>query len=126
MSIQTTTGSRIRHSRNQVGLSVQQLACRIGVQRKTMESWESNRTEPRGEKLVKLAGVLQVPMVWLITGDTPQSMSHDPKIPETLSISQKLDRALAMQQELAAILTDVSGEITRLQRELNDEQDIAA
>jgi hypothetical protein len=31
-----------------------------------------------------------------------------------------------MQQELASILVDVSGEVTRLQRELNEEQVIAA
>jgi hypothetical protein len=65
-------------------------------------------------------------MVWLITGDTPRGDNHDSKIPETLSISQKLDKALAMQQELASILVDVSGEVTRLQRELNEEQVIAA
>jgi hypothetical protein len=65
-------------------------------------------------------------MVWLITGDTPRGDNYDSKIPETLSISQKLDKALAMQQELASILVDVSGEVTRLQRELNEEQVIAA
>lgn len=122
----TTTGSRIELAREQLGFSVPQLARRIGVQSKTLGNWESDRSEPRVDKLVKVAGVLEVPLIWLLTGDTPQGSNHNPVLPETAKIAQKLDRALAMQQELAALLIEVSADVTRLQRELDEDQEIAA
>jgi hypothetical protein len=75
---------------------------------------------------MKLAGVLQVPMIWLLTGDIPQGPDHNPVVPETAKIAQKLDRALAMQQDLAALLIEVSADVTRLQRGLDDDQELAA
>ncbi len=126
MSGQTTTGKRIEVARNQLGLDLPQLARRIGVKRKTLENWETDRSEPRADRLVKLAGVLQVPLVWLLTGDTPQDSDRNPLAPETAKIAQKLERALAMQQDLAALLMGLSADVTRLQRELDKDQDLAA
>lgn len=126
MPVQTTTGSRIELARNQLGLTIPQLARRIGVMRKTLENWENDRSDPRVDKLVKLSGVLQMPLIWLLTGDTPQGTDHNEVIPETAKIAQKLDRALAMQQELAALLIDVSADVTRLQRDLDKEPELAA
>ena len=123
---QTTSGSRIELARTQLGLSLAQAARRIGVKRKTLENWESDRSEPRADKLVKLAGVLQVPLVWLFTGDRPKGSDPDRIVPETARIAQKLDRAIAMQQDLAALLIDVSADIKRLQRELDEDQEVAA
>ena len=47
-------------------------------------------------------------------------------VPETARIAQKLDRAIAMQQDLAALLIDVSAAVKRLQRELDEDQEMAA
>ena len=91
MSIQTTTGGRIEMARNQLELSLPQLARRIGVQRKTLENWENDRSEPRIDKLVKLAGVLQTPLMWLLTGDTPEGLDQSPVVPETAKIAQKIN-----------------------------------
>jgi transcriptional regulator with XRE-family HTH domain len=124
--VQTTTGSRIELARNQLDLSLQQAARRVGVQRKTLENWENDRSEPRVDKLVKLAGVLQVPLIWLLTGEIPEGSELHPVASETAKIAQKLDRALAMQQDLAALLIDVCADVTRLQRKLDADQEIAA
>ena len=126
MPDRSTIGGRIESARHQLGFSINQLARRIGVQRKTLENWENDRSEPRVDKLMKLAGVIQVPMIWLLTGDTPQALEHAPGPPETAKIAQKLDRALAMQQELAALLIEVSADVTRLQRVMDTDQDLAA
>ena len=126
MPAETTTGSRIETTRNQLGLSPSQLARRVGVKRKTLENWENDRSEPRADKLLKLSGVLQVPIVWLITGDVPPSSDHSPASPETARIAQKLERAVAMQRDLAALLIEVSADVARLQRALDDGQRIAA
>ena len=126
MPEQTTTGSRIELARTQLGLSLAQAAQRIGVKRKTLENWENDRSEPRADKLVKLAGVLQVPLIWLFTGDRPQGADPVQMAPETARIKQKLERAIAMHQDLAALLIDVSADVARLQRELDEDQEIAA
>ena len=126
MPVMTTIGSRIEQSRFKLGFSLPQLAHRIGVKRQTLENWENDRSEPRPERLLKIAGVLQVPMTWLLTGDTPSGSTHNPDAPETARIAKKLDRAVAIQQELAALLLEVSADVARLQRELDDKQDMAA
>lgn len=126
MPLQTTNGSRIEQARNQLGLSLPQVARRIGVKRITLENWENDRSEPRADKLVKLSGLLQVPLIWLLTGTTPKGLDRNLVAPETAKIAQKLERALAMQQELAALLIDLSADVTRLQRELDEDQELAA
>lgn len=133
MPIQSTTGSRIKLTRNQLLLSLPQLAGQIAVQRKTLENWENDRSEPRGDKLMKLAGVLQVPMVWLLTGDTPQGSDRKPSAPTAAKVAQKLEkalavqqRALAVQQDLATLLAEVSADVMRLRRELDEDRELAA
>lgn len=126
MPAQTTTGSRIELARDQLGLSLPQVARRIGVKRSTLENWENDRSAPRADKLVKLSGLLQVPLIWLLTGDTPKGAERSPIAPETAKIAQKLERALAMQQDLAALLIDVSADVARLQRELDEDEGLAA
>jgi len=96
------------------------------VQRKTLESWEDNRIEPRGEELMRLAGVLQVSMIWLLTGDTPQGSDHKPVAPESDRIAQKLKRALALQKDLAVLLDEVSADVTGLQRESEEDEELVA
>jgi transcriptional regulator with XRE-family HTH domain len=126
VSVTATPGSRIKLTRNKLGLSLQQLADRVGVTRKSLENWENDRSEPRGVKVMKLAGVLQVPMIWLLTGDNPPAQDPNPATLETARIVQKLNRAVAMQRDLAALLIEVSADITRLQRELDEEGKLAA
>ena len=45
-----------------------QLARRLGVKLVTMQNWEADRAEPRANKLQMLAGLLNVSMIWLMTG----------------------------------------------------------
>lgn len=61
LTLQSNIGLRIEQAREEAGLSLPQLARRIAVKPKTLENWESERNEARGNKLVMLAGVLQVP-----------------------------------------------------------------
>ncbi len=124
--IETTAGSRIESARQQIGLSAPQLARLVGVKTKTLENWENDRSGPRGDKLTKLAGVLQVPLIWLLTGETPEGHKRAQILPETARVADKLERAIAMQQELAALLFEVSADVSRLQQQLDDEQDRAA
>ncbi len=123
---ESTLGSRIEQSRAYLNLTASQLATRIGVKKKTVENWESDRSAPRGDKLVRLSGVLQVPLMWLMTGEDMDDAQDPPSPQETASIADKLEKAVAMQQHLATLLINISADVTRLQRDLDDETELAA
>lgn len=126
MSVDSTLGSRIEQSRTYLGLSVPQLALRAGINRKTLANWEADRSTPRGDKAVRLAGILQVPLMWLLTGQDLADAPAPPEADETSLIADKLERAVAMQQTLATLLIDLTGDVSRLQRSLDRENDLAA
>jgi len=63
-----TFGDRMAAARDRLGLTQAQLAQRIGVKAQTIAAWEQDRAEPRANRLQMLAGMLNVPMVWLMTG----------------------------------------------------------
>ena len=64
-----TFGDRLALAREAQGLSQAQLARRLGLRVETVRNWESDRSEPRANKLQMLAGFLNVSMVWLMTGE---------------------------------------------------------
>ena len=97
--VSTTLGDRIEQARRAKGFDLPQLGRRIAVKTKTLQNWESDRSEPRPEKLTKLAGLLDVPLIWLLTGETPEASRPIVSHAGTVAISRKLERAVAMQQE---------------------------
>ena len=52
--VETTLGGRIQHSRTYHGLTVPQLARRLGVKAKTLENWEANRTTKTSPKICSI------------------------------------------------------------------------
>lgn len=67
--IHATFGDRLTLARETLGLSPEQLAWRLGVRRATVASWEDDRAEPRANRMQTLAGVLNVSLIWLMTGE---------------------------------------------------------
>src|SRR6056297_2750893 len=63
-----TFGDRITGAREAVGLSQEDLARRLGVKLKTIRAWEDDLAEPRANRLQMLAGLLNVSIMWLLTG----------------------------------------------------------
>ena len=55
-------------ARETSGLSVDQVVKRLGVRAKTYEAWEADRSEPRANKLVALAGILNISPPYLLSG----------------------------------------------------------
>ncbi len=123
----TTMGSRIEQARREQGLSVREVASRLCMKPATIENWERDRSEPRSNKLLTLAGVLNVPLLWLLEGEDPSGRSYHPEaLSETARILQKLERAQAIQQEVAALLAEATADVKRLQGDFDAEQDFAA
>jgi HTH-type transcriptional regulator, cell division transcriptional repressor len=64
-----TFGDRLAGAREALGLSQHDLAERIGVRTKTVQQWEDDVKEPRANRLQMLAGMLNVSLMWLLTGE---------------------------------------------------------
>lgn len=64
-----TFGDRVAGAREVLGLSQKDLAKRMGIKLKTVKSWEEDLAEPRANKLQMLSGILNVSLMWLLTGE---------------------------------------------------------
>ncbi|MCC5955694.1 MAG: helix-turn-helix domain-containing protein [Natronohydrobacter sp.] len=64
-----TFGDRLTAAREAQGLGAPELARRLGVKLKTIEAWENDTSEPRANKLQMVAGLLNVSIRWLLTGE---------------------------------------------------------
>ncbi len=63
-----TFGDRVAGAREAAGMTQAQLARRLGVRLKTLRDWEDDISEPRANKLQMLAGMLNVSIMWMLTG----------------------------------------------------------
>ena len=63
-----TLGGRLQNAREKQKLSISLVAKLSGVQSKTLKNWELDRSEPRSNRLVNLAGVLGVTASYLLDG----------------------------------------------------------
>ena len=64
-----TFGDRVAGAREAAGMTQSQLARRLGIKKITLSGWEQDLSEPRANKLSMLAGLLNVSIVWLLTGE---------------------------------------------------------
>ena len=64
-----TFGDRLAGAREAAGLTQEDLAQRLGVRLTTLQNWEDDLAEPRGNRLQMLAGMLNVSLAWLLTAE---------------------------------------------------------
>ena len=121
MNDSTLVGYQIVKAREAKGLSSLQLANRVGVEEPTILDWENERSSPRANRLAQIAGVLGVPLAWLIAGEQDVEVTgYDaPDLKETASIESKLENAEQLIQQLSALVVDLRGQTRRVQRELD-------
>lgn len=94
-----TLGGRIVSGREAAGLTTAQLARRLGVKSATLQNWETDRSEPRSNKLFMLAGLLNVSPTWLINGlgaapsdDSAASVDQSALREQLVEMRNQLDR----------------------------------
>lgn len=115
----STLGGRIDSARTAQGLTSAQLASRLGVLSKTIRNWQTDRSEPRANKLVTLAGVLNVSVMWLMTG-AEMELGKDVENPhETANLSSKMERLLSLHQQASVIILEIQGEVNQLQNQID-------
>ena len=117
-------GQRIERARTAAGLSMDDVGKGLGIRRTTIQKWESGKLLPRSNNLQKLSGLLNVSLVWLLSGNAPEGSalrsarderrSASESLSDKSEIFRKLHRAMEMQQESAALLADVSISVQRL------------
>ena len=112
--------TRIINAREASGFSQSQLALRMGIKKTTLAKWETGTTSPRANKLAELAGVLNVPVLWLIAGAESPAEVTTPELSETLMLEQKLDKADVLINELSALVADLRGHTRRVQRDIDE------
>ena len=111
-----TLGDRLARARDAAGMTQAQLARRLGVKLSTVRNWETDRSEPRANRLQMLSGLLNVSFVWLMTG-RPQ---NEGSVPEA-ELPTGLPDILAELRELRVLqgqLADRTGQLEKRLRAL--------
>ncbi|AHD09046.1 MULTISPECIES: helix-turn-helix domain-containing protein [Phaeobacter] len=102
-----TFGDRVAAARDAAGMTQAQLARRLGIKKATLAGWEQDLSEPRANKLSMMAGLLNVSMRWLLTGEGE---------------GMEAPAGEQVPQDLAAVMT----ELRQLREELRGNADRAA
>lgn len=68
-------GIRVKELRENAGLSMEQLAAKLGVSKSRVNMWENSGTIPRGDVLIKLANYFKVSTDYLLGNDDESAIS---------------------------------------------------
>lgn len=107
-----TMGGRMLRARDATGLSIKELAARLGVKPSTVQAWENDRSQPRANRLQILSGILNVSLSWLLHGIGAGPSEVGPHLIE--SISTRLTRMRQIQNEFDAIAKGLERDFRRL------------
>ncbi len=104
-----TFGDRVAASREGAGMTQAQLARRLGVKKNTLMGWEQDLSEPRANKLSMMAGLLNVSIMWLLTGEgdgltAPAEDSHTANFTGVLAELHEIRSSMRANTERAARL----------------------
>ena len=109
-----TFGDRLAGAREAAGLTRKDLARRLGIRLKTLAAWEEDLAEPRANKLQMLAGLLNVSLTWMLTGQGEGVAAPD----ETAAISGDAQALLAEMRALKAEMLQAADKLGRLEKAL--------
>lgn len=110
-----TFGDRLAGAREAAGLTQEDLAQRLGVRLTTLQNWEEDLAEPRGNRLQMLAGMLNVSLAWLLTaeGDGLADPDVTPR-----ALSGEAEAALAELQRLRAGAIALADNLRQVERQM--------
>ena len=106
-----TMGGRLMRAREAAGLTVRELAWRLGVRIATVAEWENDRSQPSSHRLTTLAGLLS----WLLHGVGTSPNESEPS--ETVdAMSEQVGRLRDLHRETGALIVRMQSELERLAR----------
>lgn len=109
-----TFGDRLEAARTAKGLTVESLAEKLGVDANTVEAWENDADAPRANRVQMLAGLLNVSIVWLISGES-NGTSH---VADTHERPTAINDALGEISQLKATLSGALEKLEQLESRL--------
>ena len=109
-----TFGDRVAGAREVAAMTQAQLARRLGVKKATLLGWEQDLSEPRANKLSMMAGVLNVSMAWLITGEGDGMSQPDDEI----IVSGDFSEILTELREIRSDMRTSAERTARLEKKL--------
>lgn len=107
-----TMGGRLLRARDCAGLSIRELAARLGVKASTVQAWENDRSQPRANRLQMIAGMLGVSLSWLLHG-VGAGPNEDDRSQLLQSMSLQLDRLQRLQHESQRLAARLEHDIRR-------------
>ena len=115
-----TLGGRLQSARERQGLSISDVAKLSGVQKKTLMNWELDRSEPRSNRLIQLAGVLGVQAAFLLDGqggDAPLPHRSKDEVKTALAdMEAKLETLARDVLRIGDEIQQLTTQITRLRQ----------
>ncbi|KFE34171.1 helix-turn-helix domain-containing protein [Thioclava atlantica] len=109
-----TFGDRLAGAREAAGLSQEDLARKIGVRLETLQAWEDDVAEPRANRLQMLSGMLNVTLMWLLTGEG-EGLDGPPETVADAGAERALVREI---REVRAGLEELDARLGRLEKRL--------
>lgn len=109
----TTFGDRVAGARERSGMSQEDMARRLGVKLKTIKAWENDLAEPRANKLSMMAGLLNVSLLWLLSGE-----GEGPDAPGIGELSPDITDMLTEIRDIRAQLALSTDRLGRLEKAL--------
>ena len=112
---ENSIAARLIDAREAAGLTIEEAARRAAVSVRTLKAWESGKTTPRPNKLQILAGVLSVPLLWLLGGDEQYEPidTHNSRLDV---LEQKVNRLTELQREISVISEEIMSDIGVIRR----------
>ncbi len=111
-----TFGDRLQAAREAKGLTAESLAEKIGVDVGEIEIWESDADAPRANRIQMLAGLLNVSIVWLISGES----SGTSNVADTYQRPAGINDALGEISQVKAILSGLIDKLEKLEERLQE------
>ena len=101
---------RLKELRNNYGLSQESLAKKLGLAQQTYGHWETGRTQPDQNTLIRLANFFNVTTDYLLGNDQPSVLIiNEPEISlEDLELLRKLKKLPADKREIVDAVIKVS------------------
>lgn len=108
-----TIGGRLSRAREAAGLSVKDMAWRLGLKIATIKAWESDRAQPDARMLTMISGLLGVSLSWVLHGvGTSPDERDDAALVD--SVGSQLDRLRLLHAETGHLITRIEGDLERL------------
>ncbi len=111
---EATFGDRLTGAREAAGLSQEELAQRLGVRLETLASWEDDMADPRAHRLQMVAGMLNVSLMWLLTGEG-EGLDGPPEAREEAQDVRETVREI---RAIRTVVEELDARLGRLERKL--------